>query len=209
MGTSRGVDEFAKKMSDLASGLVGENKPSVQAAANVYKSSVIGEGKRDSGGDGVLSGFGKNGAKLSAGYELKSTGGKAQALLRPRPMGPWKVLEYGARPHPIIPGLTRRQGRAMTLFSIMAGGRGEFDIPAIAATARGNRNNRGGRRRKNRSMFLAAPDIGKKGQGAAYVNHPGVQNPPQTWSKALKRAEKPAMQAYRNEQVRHITKVLG
>jgi len=130
MGTSRGVGEFADKMGKLAKSVVDQNKPGVVAAATVYKTSLIAEGKRDSGGDGVLSNFGKNGAKLSAGYDLKSTGGKAQAIVKPRPMGPWKVLEYGAKPHPIIPGLTRRQQRAMALFSFMAGGRGAVRSPA-------------------------------------------------------------------------------
>lgn len=209
MGTSRGVGEFADKMGKLAKGVVDQNKPGVVAAATVYKTSLVAEGKRDSGGDGVLSNFGKNGAKLSAGYDLKSTGGKAQAIVKPRPMGPWKVLEYGAKPHPIIPGLTRRQQRAMALFSFMAGGRGEFDVGAIAGMARGNRNNRGGSRRRQRSLFLAGPFGDKRKQGASWVNHPGVKNPPQTWSRAIKRSQKGAMSAYRNEQVRQMTKVLG
>jgi hypothetical protein len=201
MGTSKNVDEFAKKI--VAGGKsVVENRDAVAASADAYKAAVLVQGRKDSGGDLRLSRWGKNGIRLNAGYELKGNV-NASAVLTPRPAGPWRVLEDGAREHLIVPGLTRRQGRALTLFSVMAGQGGSldgYDVGALAATARGNRNNRGGRRRKPRKPLV----IG--GEPYAYAKHPGTKGK-KTWSKGLERGDKSAPVAYRRAQAEGLLKV--
>jgi hypothetical protein len=205
MGTSRSVDELAKKMVAAGTGLVRNNGDAVAAMANGYKNAVLDQARKDSGGDLKLSRWGKNGTKLNAGYDVKG-GAQASALLRPRPAGPWRVLEDGARPHLIVPGLTRRQGRALTLFSVLAGQGGSldgYDVGALAATARGNRNNRGGSRRRARGRAL---NIG--GDLRAWAQHPGTKGK-KTWSKGLAKGDKVGPLAYRRKQVEGLIKVFG
>jgi len=202
MGTSKSTAELAAKMTAAGKSLVNNNRDAVAAAANAYKGSVLEQARKDSGGDMRLSRWGKNGAKLGAGYEVKGTV-DASAVLRPRPAGVWRVLEDGAKPHLIIPGLTRRQGRALTLFSVMAGQGGDlggYDIGALAATARGNRNNRGGRRRRSGKALLFG------GEHYAYARHPGTKGKG-TWSKGLRRGDKAAPVAYRRTQAEGLLKV--
>jgi hypothetical protein len=206
MGVSRSPEELARKLTAAGASISKVNPDAVAASANVYKAAVLSEARKDSGGDLRLSKWGKNGTKLNAGYELRGTGAQAQALLRPRPAGPWRVLEDGARPHIIVPGLTRRQARALTLFSVLAGKGGDlggYDTGALAATARGNRNNRGGRRRKP----LKPLSFGN-GEAAAYAMHPGTKGKG-TWSKGLRKGDKGAGVAYTRRQVEGWIKVFG
>jgi hypothetical protein len=203
MGTSNSVDELAKKLVSAGSGLVDNNRKGVAAAADVYKAAVLDAARKDSGGDGRLSKWGKSGTQLGAGYKLE---GNATAVLRPRPAGPWRVLEDGARPHLIVPGLTRRQAKALTLFSVMAGQGGSldgYDIGALASSARGNRNNRGGRRRRKNIKPLLI-----NGSFRAYAKHPGTKGK-RTWSRGLDRGDKGAPLAYARTQVDGLVKVFG
>jgi hypothetical protein len=205
MGTSRSPEEFAKKLGAAGAGLIKNNPDAVAASANAYKNAVLDQARKDSGGDLKLSRWGKNGTKLNAGYQLKG-GAQASALLRPRPAGPWRVLESGARPHLIVPGLTRRQARALTLFSVLAGQGGSldgYDVGALAATARGNRNNRGGSRRRKRR-----PPLNIGGNFRAYAQHPGTTGKG-TWSKGLSKGDKAGPLAYRRKQVEGLMKVFG
>lgn len=198
MGTSYSVQQLSTKLTKAGVALGANNRTAVSAAADVYKAGVLAEGRKDSGGDLKLSRWGRKegGVKLGAGYTVRGTS-QATALLRPRPAGVWNALERGAKPHLIVPGLTRRQGRALTLFSIMAGQGGDlggYDVGELAASARGNRNNRGGRRRRARRPLVI------NGNVRAHARHPGFKGK-NTWSKGLDRAEKPAINAYRRAQV--------
>lgn len=201
------ASKVSRNLQRTGAELVRNNRKATSDAALAFKGAALKSARKDSGGDLRLSRFGKKGVKLNVGYELDGSPGVQRAVVTPRPMGPWKVLEYGAKKHPIIPGLTRRQQRAMVLFSAMAGGRGEFDIGELAGMARGTRNNRGGSRRRKRSMFLSAP-IGKKGQGAAWINHPGTKAK-KTWSRGTAQGAKDATDGYRAAQVKALSKVFG
>lgn len=201
------AQKLGRNVAASGKALVANNRNATRNAALAFKGAALAEARKDSGGDLRLSRFGKNGVKLNVGFDLDGSPGEQRATIRPRPMGPWKVLEYGAKPHPIIPGLTRRQQRAMALFSVMAGGRGEYDISALASQARGNRNNKASRRRK-RKTFLAAPGLGKKGKGAAWANHPGTTGK-RTWTRSEKRGAADATKGYRIDQAKALAKVFG
>jgi hypothetical protein len=94
------------------------------------------------------------------------------------------------------------------LFSVMAGQGGSLDgsdVGALAATARGNRNNRGGSRRRKKSSLLFG------GDHVAYIKHPGIPagKAKKTWSKGLKKGDKAGPVAYRRKQVEGLIKVFG
>lgn len=202
MGTSRSPKELADKLDSAGKIIAGGNRDAVSAAADVYKDAVLFQGRLDTGGDLKLSRWGRNGLRLNAGYDVDGQA-KATAKLRPRPMGPWKVLEYGAKPHVIVAGLTRRQGQALALFSFMAGGLGNFDLGELSSIATGNRNNRGGSRRRQRAKALTiGPDF------RPFANHPGTE-PKNTWSNGIERGTDGAIQATRKVHATNIAKVFG
>jgi hypothetical protein len=200
VGKSRNAAELAYKLDAAGRAIVGENRDAVAAAADVFKDSVLTQGRADSGGDLRLSRWGKRGVKLGAGYDVDGTV-KASATLKARPQGAWKVLEYGAKPHVIVAGLTRRQGQALALFSFMAGGRGQFDLGELSSMATGNRNNRGGTRRRQRARALT---IGPNYR--PFVNHPGTDGK-RTWSTGIARGQEGATLAYRRTQSLGLAKV--
>ncbi len=200
MGTSRNATELAHKLDAAGRAVIGENRAAVSAAAGVYKDSVLTQARVDSGGDLRLSHFGRNGTKLGAGYDVDGDV-HATAKLTPRPMGPWKVLEYGAKPHVIVAGLSRRQGQALALFDFLAGGRGAIDISEVASTARGNRNNKNSGRRRQRSSALT---IGSNFR--PYVHHPGTRAK-RTWSQGVARGTDGAKSAYSRTQRDGLAKV--
>jgi hypothetical protein len=200
MGTSRNVAQLRAKTELTAKVITGGNRDATAAAADVYKANVLRTGRRDSGGDLRLSRWGRRGLKLNAGYDLDGTI-VATATLRPRPMGPWKVLEYGARPHVIVAGLTRRQGQALALFSFMAGGAGSFDLGELAGIAQGNRNNRRTTRSQARARALT---IGENRR--PFANHPGVDGK-NTFSDGIARGTKGAVSASRKEHAKNIAEV--
>lgn len=197
------AQKLARNVTASGKALVQNNRNATKNAALAFKGAALDEARKDSGGDLRLSRFGKNGVKLNVGFELDGSPGEQRATVRPRPMGPWKVLEYGAKPHPIIPGLTRRQQRAMALFSVMAGGRGEFDTGALASQARGNRNNRGGSRRRKRRSPLNI-----NGKVRAWANHPGTSGK-RTWTRSEKQGAADATKGYRVDQAKALAKVFG
>jgi hypothetical protein len=208
VGTSNSVDELVGKLIGAGDQVVRSSKDCVQEAAQAYKSSVLEQARKDTGGDGRMSRWGRKsgGTTLSAGYKVGGSQSSPEALLTPRPAGPWRVLEDGARPHLIVPGLTRRQAKALTLFSVMAGQGGSldgYDISAIAASARGNRNNRGGSRRRKRR-----PPLLINGSLRAYAKHPGTKGK-DTWSKGITSGRPGAVLAARRVQVDGLTKVFG
>lgn len=206
MGTSNSVDELVAKIVAGGDQIVRGSKDCVQEAAQAYKSSVLEQARKDTGGDGRMSRWGRKsgGTTLSAGYKVGGSQSSPEALLTPRPSGPWRVLEDGARPHLIVPGLTRRQAKALTLFSVMAGQGGSldgYDISGLAASARGTRNNRGGSRRRKRR-----PPLLINGSLRAYAKHPGTKGK-DTWSKGIRNGEPQAMTAVRRTQAEGLLRV--
>lgn len=197
MGTSKNATQLAHKMDLAGKAIVGENRDAVAAAADVYKDSVLTQARRDSGGDLRLSRWGRRGVKLGAGYDVDGSV-KASAKMTARPQGPWKVLEYGAKPHVIVAGLTRRQGQALALFSFMAGGRGEFDLSELSSMT-SNRNSRRTRRARSRALTIG-PNF------RPFVNHPGTPGK-RTWSEGITRGTKGATQAYKRTQTLGLAKV--
>lgn len=193
MGVSKSPAELAAKLEKVSTVISGENRDAVEASAQAYKTAVLATGARDTGGDLRLSRWGRNGLKLNAGYDIDGRGPKVTATVNPRPMGPWKVLEYGAKPHVIAAGLTRRQGQALVLFDVMAGGRGDYDLGALTSIARGNRNNRRtGRNRKARALTIGS-------NLRPYARHPGTRGK-QTWSDGFRRGTRPASAVYASKQ---------
>jgi len=96
MGTSKDVDELNAKLVAAGATVVGLSKKTVTAAALVYKGSVLTQARSATGGDMRLSRWGRQagGLKLGAGFEV-SGNSPAVALLKPRPAGPWTVVEFG------------------------------------------------------------------------------------------------------------------
>lgn len=202
MGVSKSPTELVAKLEQTAAVIGGENRGAVAAAAQAYKAATVAAGTRDSGGDLRLSRWGRRGGlKLSVGYDLDGAGAVVSAIVKPRPLGPWKVLEYGSRPHVIAAGLSRRQGQALQLFAVMAGGRGDYDLGALTSIARGNRNNRRTRTGKRGSQALK---IG--GDFRPYARHPGSA-PKHTWSDGFRAGSKPALAVYRSKQFTAVAKV--
>jgi len=196
--------KLAGNLSKVGAELARNNRNATKYAALAFKDAALTEAKKDSGGDLRLSHFGKKGAKLSVGFDLDGDR-TARATVRPRPMGPWKVLQYGAKPHLIVPGLTRRQAKALSLFSAMAGQGGSLDsynIADLASSARGNRNNKASRRRKRR------PPLKIGGQMRAWASHPGVAGK-HTWTRAESKGADQAIKGYRANQARALGKVFG
>lgn len=204
MGTSKSPAELAAKLARAGAVIEGQNRPAVEASAMTYKAALLETGRRDSGGDLRLSRWGRAGLKLNAGYDVRGRGAVVSAVVEPRPKGAWKVLEDGARPHIIAAGLTRRQGQALTLFSVMAGQGGDlsgYDVGALASIARGNRNNRNSSRRRGRAQALT---IGSNLR--AYARHPGTKGKG-TFSDGFKIGTRRATGAYNSAQLRALGEV--
>lgn len=204
MGTSKSPAELAAKLAKAGVVVEGQNRPAVEASAMAYKVALLETGRRDSGGDLRLSRWGRNGTKLNAGYDVRGRGAVVSAVVEPRPKGAWKVLEDGAKPHIIAAGLTRRQGQALTLFSVMAGQGGDlsgYDVGALASIARGNRNNRNSSRRRGRAQALT---IGSNLR--SYARHPGTKGKG-TFSDGFKLGTNRATGAYNAAQLRGLGEV--
>ena len=195
--------QAGQRIASMGVALARNNSKATQRAALAYKTAALKEAQRDSGGDLRLSRWGKRGVKLGVGFDIEGNS-QAKATIAPRPMGPWKVLEYGAAPHLIVPGLTRRQTKALSLFSVMAGQGGSldgYDISGLAASARGTRNNRGGARRRKRR-----PPLKIGGNVRAWARHPGTTGK-KTWSKGIAKGSDDAIAGYRKAQGDAIAKV--
>jgi hypothetical protein len=115
MASNSGV-ELAIKLNKAGKSLGKANRDAVSQAALEYKNAVLDEARKDIGADLTLSHWGwrsngsYRGLKLGAGYKVTGTS-NAQARLEARPMGPWKVLEYGANKHEIKPRKRKKNGR--------------------------------------------------------------------------------------------------
>jgi hypothetical protein len=174
------------------------NTLATAAAAQEYKESVLLSGRAATGGDGQLSRWGKErsqvgfkgGVKLNARYKMENTGGKAQAVLLAVPMGVWKVVEYGASAHAIVPGATAKMRKGANLMSAMMGG---ADTAQALAGAR-----KGAKKRKVM--------VWGNGNFAAYTRHPGTKGK-KAWSVGIKAGTPGAVGAYKRKQIEALGKV--
>lgn len=96
------------------------NRKALGSAALTYKDITLLEARKDTGGDLRLSNWGKRGVRLGVGYDVRGYE-NATAKIQPRPQGPWKVLEAGAKPHPIVRGVTKRQAGFAAALGAMTG----------------------------------------------------------------------------------------
>lgn len=103
MGTSRGAAQFGGKIENFAKRIPWANERGVKAASMAYKSSALREGRKDSGGDLMLSRWGRNGVKLGVGFQVRTQGAQASAIVAPRPIGVWSAMSNGTAPHVIAP----------------------------------------------------------------------------------------------------------
>lgn len=197
MGTST-PQNFGTKLIEAGQEIEKMNIAATSAAANIYKEAVIASGKAATGGDGQLSRWGKDrskvgfkgGVKLNARYDMETTGVKTQAVLKAVPMGVWKVVEYGAGAHPIVPGATAKMRKGANLLSAMMGG--ADTTQALAGARKGV---------KKRKVMVWG-----NGNFAAYTRHPGTKGK-KAWSKGISAGTPSAVNAYKKKQVEALGKV--
>ena len=197
MGTSNSVAEFGAKIVKAGQEMEKVNTAATAAAAQEYKESVLMSGKAATGGDGQLSRWGKDrskvgfkgGVKLNARYDMENTGGKAQAVLKAVPMGVWKVVEYGASAHAIVPGATANMRKGAKLIGLLTGA---DTAEALSGARKGAR--------KRRLMVWG------NGNFAAYTRHPGTKGK-KAWSKGISAGTPNAVRAYKRQQVEALGKV--
>ncbi len=185
MGESKSSAELAAKLTLAATALGRANRKAVGEAANTYKFGALQAAREDVGPDLRLSRWGAKrgrstqGLKLGAGYDVRGYD-NAVALLRARPQGVWKVVEYGAKPHPIVPGVSKRQTRFAASLANLTG----ETVNASTIVA--------GRKGKKRRMALKLPD----GNIRFGVNHPGSRGK-RTWSRGINKATPGALRTFR------------
>lgn len=185
MGESKSSAELAAKLTLAATALGRANRKAVGEAANTYKFGALQAAREDVGPDlrlgrwGAKRGRSTQGLKLGAGYDVRGYD-NAVALLRARPQGVWKVVEYGAKPHPIVPGVSKRQTRFAASLANLTG----ETVNASTIVA--------GRKGKKRRMALKLPD----GNIRFGVNHPGSRGK-RTWSRGINKATPGALRTFR------------
>jgi hypothetical protein len=185
VGESKSSAELAAKLTLAATALGRANRKAVGEAANTYKFGALQAAREDVGPDLRLSRWGAKrgrstqGLKLGAGYDVRGYD-NAVALLRARPQGVWKVVEYGAKPHPIVPGVSKRQTRFAASLANLTG----ETVNASTIVA--------GRKGKKRRMALKLPD----GNIRFGVNHPGSRGK-RTWSRGINKATPGALRTFR------------
>ena len=120
MATTNSAQAFGQRIINYGEAIANANKTAVTAAAMVYKGSVLASGAKFTGGDLRFSRWkGKQGPRLGAGFEVT---GKinATALILAKPMGVWKVLEFGSPAHVMTPKSKRRGGKKTMHFGSSA-----------------------------------------------------------------------------------------
>lgn len=205
MGTSRSGADLSKKLVNYAKGAPAANRRAVGAAAMQFKDAVLDAAERDLGhhpspprhfsrwGKAVGEGQ-RKGLQVGAGYDVKGSA-NAVALLKARPQGPWKVLEYGAKPHPLVPGATMKLRREAAFVAAFTGA----EVGANALFSR--RAGLGNRARK----VLRIPGSGSG--FAMYAQHPGSKAK-KTWSTAIVRRSPAAVKVIRNVHRKHLANSL-
>ena len=195
MGESKSSAELAAKLTLAATALGRANRKAVGEAANTYKFGALQAAREDVGPDlrlgrwGAKRGRSTQGLKLGAGYDVRGYD-NAVALLRARPQGVWKVVEYGAKPHPIVPGVSKRQTRFAASLSSLTG----ETVNASTIVA--------GRKGKKRRMALKLPD----GNIRFGVNHPGSRGK-RTWSRGINKATPGALRTFRAVHARTLLEI--
>lgn len=195
MGESKSSAELAAKLTLAATALGRANRKAVGEAANTYKFGALQAAREDVGPDLRLSRWGAKrgrstqGLKLGAGYDVRGYD-NAVALLRARPQGVWKVVEYGAKPHPIVPGVSKRQTRFAASLANLTG----ETVNASTIVA--------GRKGKKRRMALKLPD----GNIRFGVNHPGSRGK-RTWSRGINKATPGALRTFRAVHARTLLEI--
>jgi hypothetical protein len=125
----------------------------------------------------------------------------AVALLKARPAGAWKVLEYGTQAHPLVAGLTKKQRRVGVLFGQLTGE--EVSIGTFIGGRRGSREVNGVKRRRS-SLALKLPD----GNFRFGVRHRGARAK-KTWSRGIEASTEGAMRTYRAAHTRALVEIFG
>jgi len=207
---SQTVGGFTAKVFEYASACPKANRRAVGAAAGVYKDRVLTEAKRDLGGDLVFGNWGKSRnrtnprpLRLNAGYDVKGYA-NAVALLKGRPAGPWKVLEYGTRRHPIVAGLTKKQRRVGFLLEQITGQEVDLGTYIAGRSAVTKRKSRkvGGQDRLRKSLALKFSN----GNIRYGVMHPGARGKG-SWSRGIDKATPGAMATYKAVHARELQRV--
>lgn len=120
MGVSRSGKELADKLDRAARNIDAAGKRGVRETSLVMKTSVT----RELGAAGVkggrLSRVGKNGARLSVGFNIKTFGGNPTSLFRAR--GPWQIIENDSKPHPIAAKKKRGRDNSQAAIKLADGG---------------------------------------------------------------------------------------
>jgi hypothetical protein len=203
MGTSKSGADLSKKLVRYAGGVPAANRRAVGAAAMQFKNAVLDAADRDLARHsspprhfsrwGKAVGEGKRkGLKVGAGYDVKGSA-NAVALLKARPQGPWKVLEYGAKSHPLVPGATMKMRREAAFVAAFTGA----EVGPSALYSR--RAGLGNRARK----VLRVP--GSPSGFAMYASHPGSKAK-RTWSQAIIKRSPKATQVIRNVHAKHLAR---
>lgn len=200
-------DEFVTKVGRYVGACGQANRKATMEAAGVYKDGVLKAAKRDVGNDGAFGNWGKNRQRknpkplrLGAGYDVRGYE-NAVALLKARPAGAWKVLEYGTQAHPLVAGLTKKQRRVGVLFGQLTGE--EVSIGTFIGGRRGSREVNGVKRRRS-SLALKLPD----GNFRFGVRHPGARAK-KTWSRGIEASTEGAMRTYRAAHTRALVEIFG
>ena len=208
MGTSRSGADLAKKLTAVSKDLGRANRQAVSAAAMQYKDELLDAAERDLdsrnpspkrsfsrwGKDNKGMAGSRKALQVGAGYDLRGYA-NAVAKLKARPQGPWKVLEYGAKPHNIIPGTTRTRARNAEAFGALFGL--DNDTATIARAARGVRG---------RVRPLRIP--GSPNGYAMYARSPGSKAK-KTWSRSLAKRTPGAMRVFKSSHQRSLLRALS
>jgi hypothetical protein len=197
------LKDLSKQITAYTKDVGRANRQATSAAAMQYKDAVLDAAERDLdtrnpspkrsfsrwGKDSKGKVGDRKALQVGAGYDLRGYV-NAVALLKARPQGPWKVLEYGSKAHNIIPGTTRSKAKNAAAFAGLFGL--NADAATIAQAARGVRG---------RVRPLKIP--GSPNGFAAYAHVPGSKAK-KTWSRAIALRTPIATKVFKSSQQRAL-----
>lgn len=200
---AKDLGDLSKQIAAYSKDLGRANRQATSAAAMQYKDAVLDAAERDLdtrnpspkrsfsrwGKDSKGKVGDRKALQVGAGYDLRGYV-NAVAKLKARPQGPWKVLEYGAKPHNIIPGTTRTKAKNAAAFGALFGL--DNDAATIARAARGVRG---------RVRPLKIP--GSPNGFAAYAHTPGSKAK-KTWSRSIAQRTPGAIKVFKSSQQRAL-----